>query len=77
LETFWNQEAKDIKAAGGHPFDSKGLYAFNSSRDHQTLLTIPGPAIIISGSSMCSGERIIDHLQQGLDEPNIAVLSVG
>lgn len=77
LEGFWDEEAKSRKAAGNHPFDFKGLYAVNSYRDHQTLLTIPGPAIIIAGSGMCTGGRIVDHLQRGLTDPKNDVLFVG
>ena len=28
-----------------------------------------GPAIVIAGSGMCTGGRILDHLRHGLDDP--------
>jgi metallo-beta-lactamase family protein len=49
---------------GDHPFDFKGLYAIRKYQDHHRLLTIPGPAIIIAGSGMCTGGRIVDHLNR-------------
>jgi len=77
LEGFWDKEARDLKAKGDHPFDFKGLYAANSSRDHQALLDINGPAIIIAGSGMCTGGRIVDHLQHGIGDPANDILFVG
>ncbi len=44
----------------------KNLYAVKKFRDHQHLLKIKGPAIIIAGSGMCTGGRIVDHLKTGL-----------
>ncbi|WP_321492478.1 hypothetical protein [uncultured Desulfobacter sp.] len=32
-------------------------------------MEIKGPSIIIAGSGMCTGGRIVDHLDQGLDNP--------
>ena len=36
-----------------------------------------GPAIILAGSGMCTGGRIIDHLQRGIDDPRNDILFVG
>jgi len=77
LETFWDQEAQDLMAKGDHPFDFKGLYAVNKYQDHKKLLNIPGPAVIIAGSGMCTGGRIVDHLEQGMDDPANDILFVG
>lgn len=77
LESYWDQEAKDLMAQGDHPLDFKGLYAVRKFQDHQKLLKIPGPAIIIAGSGMCTGGRIVDHLEQGLDDPANDIAFVG
>ena len=37
--------------------------------DRIKILNIKGPAIIIAGSGMCTGGRILDHLKNGLDNP--------
>jgi metallo-beta-lactamase family protein len=68
---------KDLKARGDHPFDFKGLYAVNRYQDHQKLLHIDGPAIVIAGSGMCTGGRIVDHLKHGLDDPKNDIFFVG
>jgi metallo-beta-lactamase family protein len=77
MEDFWDREAKALKAAGDHPLDFKSLYAVEKFADHKRLLTIGGPAIIIAGSGMCTGGRIVDHLEHGLDDPRNDIFFVG
>jgi len=77
MQSFWDEEAKALKAAGDHPLDFKNLYSVENFRDHRKLMEIKGPAIIIAGSGMCTGGRIVDHLEQGLDNPKNDLLFVG
>ena len=77
LADFWDEEAKDLMEMGDHPFDFKGLYAVEKYQDHKNLLDIKGPAIIIAGSGMCTGGRIVDHLKYGLDDPANDIFFVG
>ena len=77
LEAFWDKEAKALKAKGDHPIDFKNLYAVERYRDHQKLLDIKGPAIIIAGSGMCTGGRIVDHLEHGLQDSANDIFFVG
>jgi len=77
LEAFWDKEAKALKAKGDHPIDFKDLYAVEKYRDHKKLLNISGPAIIIAGSGMCTGGRIVDHLEHGLEDPENDIFFVG
>lgn len=77
LESFWDQESRGLLEKGDHPFDFKGLYAVRKFQDHQKLLALHGPAVIIAGSGMCTGGRIIDHLDQGIDDPRNDIFFVG
>jgi metallo-beta-lactamase family protein len=77
LSDFWDEEAKELKEMGDHPFDFKGLYAVEKYQDHKKLLDIKGPAIIIAGSGMCTGGRIVDHLKYGLEDPANDIFFVG
>ncbi|OKY75642.1 MAG: MBL fold metallo-hydrolase [Desulfobulbaceae bacterium DB1] len=77
LSPFWDSESKKHLAAGDHPFDFSRLYSVETYKDHKTLLGIPGPAIIIAGSGMCTGGRIIDHLEQGLPDSRNDIFFVG
>lgn len=73
----WDREARELLADGDHPVDFEGLYAVRTHRDHQRLLALDEPAVILAGSGMCTGGRIVNHLKQGLEDPRNDVLFVG
>nr|MBF0222726.1 MBL fold metallo-hydrolase [Desulfobulbaceae bacterium] len=77
LSAFWDKESSSLLASGDHPFDFNHLYSVASFREHKELLEMPGPAIIIAGSGMCSGGRILDHLATGLADKRNDIFFVG
>jgi metallo-beta-lactamase family protein len=77
LSQFWDNESQTLQEAGDHPFDFAHLYSVEKFKDHKTLLEIAGPAIIIAGSGMCTGGRIVDHLAHGLADARNDVFFVG
>jgi metallo-beta-lactamase family protein len=77
MDDCWDKEAKALKAAGDHPVTFKQLYAVERFQDHRRLLHLEGPAIIIAGSGMCTGGRIVSHLKHGLDDPKNDLFFVG
>jgi metallo-beta-lactamase family protein len=48
-----------------------------SAQDSRALNGVAGPCMIMAGSGMCSGGRIMHHLRHNLDRPETAVLIVG
>lgn len=77
MDLCWDKEAKDLKAGGDHPIKFEHLYSVERFQDHRRLLHLSGPAIIIAGSGMCTGGRIVDHLKYGLNDPKNDLLFVG
>jgi len=77
LSEYWDQEAKNLLYQGDHPIDFDHLYAVRDYKDHQRLMGMGGPAIIIAGSGMCTGGRIVEHLITGLEDPLNDVFFVG
>lgn len=77
LSEFWDNESKALLKEGDHPIDFKNLFSVSSYREHQKALAVPGPAIIIAGSGMCSGGRIVAHLEEGLDDAKNDLFFVG
>lgn len=77
LAPYWDDEARGYLRGGDHPIDFERLYAVAGHREHQELLHLPGPAVIIAGSGMCAGGRIVEHLRTGLQDPSNDVFFVG
>lgn len=77
LEQFWDLESKALKARGDHPINFKHLYSVERFRDHQRLMEFQGPGVIIAGSGMCTGGRIMDHLECGLKNSKNDIFFVG
>jgi metallo-beta-lactamase family protein len=77
LSEYWDKEAKELKAKGDHPIDFKNLYSVERFRDHKRLLEMDGPAVIIAGSGMCTGGRIIEHLKAGIEDSRNDIFFVG
>jgi len=62
---------------GDHPIRFNHLYAVEKFQDHQRLLQLTGPAVIIAGSGMCTGGRIVNHLKHSLNDPKNDLFFVG
>jgi metallo-beta-lactamase family protein len=77
LNEYWDKEAKALHHQGDHPIDFEELYAVENHRAHLKLCDARGPAIILAGSGMCTGGRIINHLKKGIDHPKNDILFVG
>jgi metallo-beta-lactamase family protein len=57
--------------------DLHTLRATPTAQDSIRLNDEPGPCLIMAGSGMCNGGRILHHLKQNLWRPGTAVLIVG
>ncbi len=57
--------------------DWETLFVVKKGRDSTRLRDLPGPLLIIAGSGMCTGGRILRHLIDGLPDPSTVVLFVG
>jgi metallo-beta-lactamase family protein len=77
LAGYWDREAHGLFRAGDHPIDFKGLYAVRKHSDHLKLCDLAGPAVIIAGSGMCSGGRIVNHLKGCIEDERNDILFVG
>lgn len=77
LTEYWDKEAKGLLQKGDHPIDFSNLYSVERYMDHLRLLDYSGPAIVLAGSGMCSGGRIVEHLKNCIDNPKTDILFVG
>jgi metallo-beta-lactamase family protein len=77
LSEYWNKEASRLLEKGDHPINFNHLYSVEHHIEHLKLLDYPGPAIILAGSGMCTGGRIVEHLKAGIDDPKTDIIFVG
>ncbi len=62
---------------GDSPFDFDGLRYVSDVEESKALDADPTPAVIIAGSGMCEGGRVLHHLRATIGEPRNTVLIVG
>jgi metallo-beta-lactamase family protein len=77
LRGFWDDEAKALMDRGDNPVDFEKLYAVEKHADHEALLDVKSPAVVIAGSGMCTGGRIVNHLASGIERPENDIVFVG
>ena len=81
LKPFWDEEARALVAAGRHPLSFKQLTVINSHEDHlnavEYLAKSHRPCVVIAGSGMCAGGRVVNYLKAMLGDARNDVLFVG
>ena len=73
----FNTETCELLAAGDDPMAFPGLKFTRTTAESKKLNEVKGPMVIIASSGMCTGGRILHHLQNHLDHGNDTILFVG
>ncbi len=76
-DDYFNKEVKYIINSGNELFSFKGLHFIRSTEESKKIHETPNPKIIIAGSGMSMGGRIIRHEKHYLSDPNTTILIVG
>ncbi|MCL2010031.1 MAG: MBL fold metallo-hydrolase [Synergistaceae bacterium] len=71
-----SEEVRRIVDKGGDPFAPLGLNYVSSPEESRKINSVDH-CIVIAGSGMCMGGRIVHHLKHGLWNPNNHVIFVG
>ncbi len=74
---LFDKESLEKLARGDDPLDFEDLFEVRRGKDSRKLHDVEGPMIIIAGSGMCTGGRILGHLREGLPDERTTVLFVG
>ncbi|WP_371925135.1 MBL fold metallo-hydrolase RNA specificity domain-containing protein [Desulfobulbus alkaliphilus] len=81
LKPWWDKEALSKLARGRRPLAFAGLHRVDGHEDHLRLvdaLSHSGRlALVVAGSGMCTGGRIVTYLQRMLGDPRHCVLFIG
>jgi metallo-beta-lactamase family protein len=74
------EEDADVEkalSAGKRPFVPRRFHLAKSVQDSKALNEVDGPVIVIAGSGMATGGRVLHHLSHRLPDPRTTVLFVG
>ncbi len=74
FKTFYNPE---LQSHTSDPFDFEGLVVTEDARDSKDIIKAMSPKVIIAGSGMMSGGRILEHAINYLPRENTRILFVG
>ncbi|SEA45400.1 metallo-beta-lactamase family protein [Desulfuromusa kysingii] len=81
LFRLWDAEARHRYRSGRHPLAFEQMTTIDTHQDHlhtvAYLQKTARPCIVIAGSGMCSGGRIVNYLKALLGDPRTDVLFVG
>lgn len=74
--TFYDEDARRLLEKGDDPFTFPGLITVDSSEESKRLISKRG-VVIIAGSGMCTGGRIVHHIKNNIENPNTHMIFVG
>ncbi len=81
LRSFWDKESKRRLKRGDDPFLFPGITCIKNHREHSKILRRlreeGGPAIVIAGSGMCTGGRVINYLKNFLPDHKNDIIFIG
>lgn len=74
---YFNIEAQQLIESGDDLFNFPGLRYTRTSEESKLINGVPAPKIIIAGSGMSTGGRILHHEIRYLPDPNSTMLFIG
>ncbi|MBU0999258.1 MBL fold metallo-hydrolase [Patescibacteria group bacterium] len=76
-KNYFNENSQKVMTHDKYLFDFPGLHSTLKSKESQMINKIPNPKIIIAGSGMSTGGRIVHHERHYLPDPNNTILLTG
>ncbi|MCP5002571.1 MAG: MBL fold metallo-hydrolase [Planctomycetes bacterium] len=81
FRSFWDKESKIRLRRGDDPFVFPGIISIKNYREHTKIIRWlrkkGGPAIVIAGSGMCTGGRVVNYLKNFLSDRKSDILFIG
>ncbi len=74
---YMKKEARDRAAEGDNIFDFPGLSETRTVQESKEINEIEGPKIVMAGSGMSTGGRILHHEVRYIEDPDSTLLLVG
>ena len=76
-KNYFNETAQKAISPGKYLFDFPGLHNTLKSKESRMIGDVPNPKIVIAGSGMSTGGRIVHHEKHYLPDPNNTILLTG
>ncbi|MFA6524531.1 MAG: MBL fold metallo-hydrolase [Candidatus Paceibacterota bacterium] len=76
-KNYFNEDAQKVMSQDKHLFDFPGLHSTLRSEESKMINAVPNPKVVIAGSGMSSGGRIVHHEVHYLPDPNNTILLTG
>ena len=74
---YFNDTAQKAISPGKYLFDFPGMHNTLKSEESKLIAGVPNPKIVIAGSGMSTGGRIVHHERHYLPDPNNTLLLMG
>ncbi|MFA5932332.1 MAG: MBL fold metallo-hydrolase [Candidatus Paceibacterota bacterium] len=75
--SYFNENAQKAMSHDKYLFDFPGLHSTLKSEESKMIGNVPNPKIVIAGSGMSTGGRIVHHERHYLPDPNNTLLLAG
>ena len=76
-KNYFNENAQRAMTHDKYLFDFPGLHSTLKSEESQMINNVPNPKIVIAGSGMSTGGRVVHHERHYLPDPNNTLLLTG
>jgi metallo-beta-lactamase family protein len=81
MKDYWSIEAQSSMQTDDQPLVFENLTTVGNHREHKDILSYLDerklPAIVIAGSGMCTGGRVVNYLKRFIDQPTTDIVFVG
>lgn len=75
--SYFNKQAQEAMSHDKYLFDFPGLHNTLKSEESKLIANVPNPKIVIAGSGMSTGGRVVHHERHYLPDPNNTLLLIG
>ncbi len=76
-ESYFNPETQEIAKSGDDILNFPGLRLTLTTEQSKEINGVPAPKVIVAGSGMSNGGRILHHEQRYLPDPKSTILFIG
>jgi len=76
-ESYFNKETQQIAKSGDDILNFPGLHLMLTTEQSKEINNVPPPKIVIAGSGMSNGGRILHHELRYLSDPKSEIIFVG